>query len=116
MELPLLDPAKTKNYLGLKDGQHVAPTVFAMTKRGPALVMDEGVGWFADKDGSITVLVRDNFNDWVNTIDSADVYDLLSDKTITLEELIGTYNDRYRANLSLWENQVDGVDQSMSVV
>lgn len=78
--------------------------------------MDEGVGWFADDDDNITVLCFESYNDFVRTIHKSDIPSLLSTNTITLEDFIGTYNDRYRANLSLWENQVAGVDQSMSVV
>lgn len=78
--------------------------------------MDEGVGWFADDDDNITVLCFESYNDFVRTIHKSDIPSLLSTNTITLEDFIGTYNDRYRANLSLWEDQVAGVDQSMSVV
>lgn len=78
--------------------------------------MDEGVGWFADDGDNITVLCFESYNDFVRTIHKSDIPSLLSTNTITLKDFIGTYNDRYRANLSLWEDQVAGVDQSMSVV
>lgn len=78
--------------------------------------MDEGVGWFADDDDNITVLCFESYNDFVRTIHKSDIPSLVSTNTITLKDFIGTYNDRYRSNLSLWEGQVAGVDQSMSVV
>jgi len=57
MEFPLLDPLLVKKELGIDEDRHkLSPTVFAMTKKGPALIMDEGVGWMFDEDNESTLV------------------------------------------------------------
>ena len=116
MEYPLLDSELVKIELGLDDDWTLSPTVFVITHRGPALVMDEGVGWFFDEDGyedKSNVMLDNGFSYISRDITLEQAKRCISENTITLENLIGTYNDRYRANLSLWQRQVEGIDQNV---
>ena len=116
MEFPMLDSELVKIELGLDDELTLVPTAFLITGNGPALVMDEGVGWFFDEDGyegKSNVMLDNGFTYLSRDITLEQAKRCISENTITLENLIGTYNDRYRANLSLWQNQVEGIEQDV---
>jgi len=110
----MIDTEKAKSILGLnKDEQWVAPSVVVNTRKGLALVCYEGVGWFADKDKVYKILVGDEWNDWVRDITEEQLLSIISDEETTLHQLIDPYNDRTRANLSLWQNVIEGYDQNV---
>jgi hypothetical protein len=114
MEFPLLDPLLVKKELGIDEDRHkLSPTVFAMTKKGPALIMDEGVGWMFDEDNESTLVFYEAFGDSAKTITLEQAKRCISENTIDLETLIGTYNDRYRNNLDLWTGMTKDVPQNV---
>lgn len=114
MEFPLLDPLLVKQELGIDPDRHkLSPTIFAITKKGPALIMDEGVGWVFNEDEESTLVFYEAFGDSAKTITLEQAKRCISDNTISLETLVGTYNNRYRANLSLWEGMTKDVPQNV---
>ena len=117
MEFPLLDPLLVKQELGIDPDRHkLSPTIFAITKKGPALIMDEGVGWVFNEDEESTLVFYEAFGDSAKTITLEQAKRCISSNTIDLETFIGTYNTRYRNNLSLWKNMTEDVDQSAVLV
>ncbi len=110
----MIDTEKAKNVLGLNKDEHwVAPSAVVNTRKGLALVCYEGVGWFGDKDGSYKILVGDEWNDWVRDITEEQLLSIISNEETTLHKLIDPHNDRTRANLSLWERQIQDIDQNV---
>jgi hypothetical protein len=86
--------------------------------KGPATVLDEGVGWYADANGGIPI------NYWgINgaggyidiTVD--ELKSLISDKTVNLADHIRVFGDRLENNFYIWRNYAKGFPQDkMSVV
>ena len=111
MEFPILDTTLLRQELNVGEGDTLMPHIFAMTKEGPAIICDEGVGWvFDDNDESHIVSYGSSYT---ITLDQASR--CISTNTITLEDFIGTYNDRYRRNLSIWTGMTEDVSQNVLV-
>ena len=87
-------------------------------KNGVATVIDEGVGWFADKNGKLPI------NYWgINgsggylDITPEELMPLISDETIDLADHVRIFGDRLETNLNIWQNYAKGYPQDkMSVV
>lgn len=109
MEFPILDNTLLHQELNIGDGDTLFTHIFAMTKEGPAIIMDEGVGWVFDDNDESTIISYGS--SYTITLDQASR--CISANTITLENLIGTYNDRYRRNLSIWTGMTENVPQNV---
>lgn len=104
MKFPILDPNLVRAELGIDKADLIIPTVFLeSTKEGPALVCDEGVGWFFDEDEKSLIVTAGS--SYKITLEQAKR--CLSENSISLRDFIGTYNDRYLKNLYLWEGMVE---------
>ena len=85
--------------------------------KGPATVLDEGVGWYADANGGIPI------NYWgINgtggyiDITVEELSSLISDKTVNLADHIRSFGDRLETNFSIWRRYGLGYPQDkMSV-
>jgi hypothetical protein len=114
MNVKMIDTQKAKSILGLnKEEQWVAPSVVVNTRKGLALVCYEGVGWFSDDEGIYKILVGDEWNDWVRDITEEQLLSIISNEETTLHKLIDPHNDRTRANLGIWERQIEDIDQNV---
>ena len=112
MKFPILAPTLLRQELNVGEGDTLMPHIFAMTKEGPAIICDEGVGWvFDENDESVIVSYGTSY-----TITLEQAKRCISDEDIDLDIFIGTYNDRYRRNLSLWKGMTEDVDQSAILV
>ena len=87
-------------------------------KNGLATVMDEGVGWFADKDGKLPINYwGKNGNNGYLDITVEELYPLISDETIDLADHVRIFGDRLETNLSTWQYYAKNYPQDkMSVV
>jgi hypothetical protein len=87
-------------------------------KNGLATVLDEGVGWFADKDGGIPINYwGKNGNSGYIDITVEDLQTLISDETIDLADHVRVFGDRLETNLYVWQSYAKGYPQDkMSVV
>lgn len=109
MEFPILDPVLIRNEINVGEGDTLMPHIFAMTKEGPAIICDEGVGWMFDENDESNIVSYGT--SYTITLDQAKR--CISENTITLETFIGTYNDRYRRNLSIWKGMTEDVPQNV---
>ena len=109
MEFPILDTTLLRQELNVGEGDTLMPHIFAMTKDGPAIICDEGVGWVFDENNESVVLSYGT--SYAITLEQAKR--CISNDTIDLETFIGTYNTRYRRNLSLWEGMTEDVPQNV---
>jgi hypothetical protein len=87
-------------------------------KNGLATVLDEGVGWFADKNGKLPINYwGKNGNNGYLDITVEELYPLISDETIDLADHVRIFGDRLETNLYIWQNYAKGYPQDkMSVV
>lgn len=86
--------------------------------KGLATVGEEGVGWFADKDGGIPITYW-GINGSGGYIDVSvdELRTLISDKTIDLADHVRVFGDRLETNLELWQYYAKGYPQDkMSLV
>lgn len=109
MEFPILDNELVRMELGLDESDTLFPHIFAMTKDGPAIICDEGVGWVFDENDESNIVSY--VGSYTITLDQASR--CISTNTTTLENLIGTYNDRYRNNLFIWEGMTEDISQNV---
>ena len=113
MNVKMIDTEKAEILLGMtKEGQWVAPAVVVNTPKGLAVVCYEGVGWFED-EGMYKILVGDEYGDWVKSITKDELLSIISNEETTLHKLIDPHNDRTRANLSIWQNQIKDTPQNV---
>ena len=87
-------------------------------KSGPATVITEGVGWFADAHGKLPInYYGKNGNNGYLDITLAELAPLISDKTIDLADHVRVFGDRLETNLYIWQNYAKKYPQDkMSVV
>ena len=87
-------------------------------KNGVATVLDEGVGWYADKEGKLPINYwGKNGNNGYLDITPEELAPLISDETIDLADHVRVFGDRLETNLYLWQNYAKGYPQDkMSVV
>lgn len=87
-------------------------------EKGLATVIDEGVGWFADKNGGIPINYwgKNGGNGYID-ITADELKTLISDKTIDLADHIRVFGDRLENNLYIWQSYAKGYPQDkMSLV
>ena len=86
-------------------------------KNGLATVLDEGVGWFADKNGGIPINYwGKNGNNGYIDVTAEELKTLISDETIDLADHIRVFGDRLETNLYVWQQYAKGYPQDkMSV-
>ena len=87
-------------------------------KNGLATVLDEGVGWFADKVGGIPInYYGKNGNSGYIDITAEELKTLISDETIDLADHVRVFGDRLETNLYVWQQYAKGYPQDkMSLV
>jgi hypothetical protein len=87
-------------------------------KNGLATVLDEGVGWFADKVGLLPInYYGKNGNSGYIDITPEELKTLISDETIDLADHIRVFGDRLETNLYVWQQYAKGYPQDkMSLV
>jgi hypothetical protein len=87
-------------------------------KNGLATVLDEGVGWFADKVGGIPINYwGKNGNNGYIDVTAEELKTLISDETIDLADHIRVFGDRLETNLYVWQQYAKGYPQDkMSLV
>jgi len=87
-------------------------------KNGLATVLDEGVGWFADKDGGIPINYwGKNGNSGYIDVTAEELQTLISDETIDLADHVRVFGDRLETNLYIWQSYAKGYPQDkMSLV
>ena len=87
-------------------------------KNGLATVLDEGVGWFADKDGGIPINYwGKNGNSGYIDVTADELRTLISDETIDLADHIRVFGDRLETNLYVWQQYAKKFPQDkMSLV
>jgi hypothetical protein len=87
-------------------------------KNGVATVLDEGVGWYADKEGKLPINYwGKNGNNGYLDITPEELAPLISDETIDLADHVRVFGDRLETNLFIWQNYAKNYPQDkMSVV
>lgn len=87
-------------------------------EKGLATVIDEGVGWFADKDGGIPINYWGKYGSGGYIDVTADeLKTLISDETIDLADHVRVFGDRLETNLYIWQSYAKGYPQDkMSLV
>jgi hypothetical protein len=87
-------------------------------KNGLATVLDEGVGWFADKDGGIPINYwgKNGSGGYID-VTADELRTLISDETTDLADHIRVFGDRLETNLYVWQQYAKGYPQDkMSLV
>ena len=87
-------------------------------KNGVATVLDEGVGWYADKEGKLPINYwgKNGANGYID-ITPEELAPLISDETIDLADHVRVFGDRLETNLFIWQNYAKNYPQDkMSVV
>jgi hypothetical protein len=74
-------------------------------KNGVATVIDEGVGWYADKEGKLPINYWGlNGSGGYLDITPEELFPLISDETIDLADHVRVFGDRLENNLWIWQN------------
>jgi len=87
-------------------------------KNGVATVIDEGVGWYADKNGKLPINYygKNGMGGYLD-ITPEELAPLISDETIDLADHVRIFGDRLETNLAIWQYYAKGYPQDkMSVV
>ena len=87
-------------------------------ENGVATLLDEGVGWFADKNGKLPINYwgKNGMSGYLD-ITPAELAPLISDETIDLADHVRVFGDRLETNLAVWQYYAKGYPQDkMSVV
>jgi hypothetical protein len=119
-----LHPEKTtkfiKDTLGVGDDVEINAEVMLIVngKNGVATVMDEGVGWFADKNGKLPINYwGKNGNNGYIDIYPEQLVPLIADTTLDIADFVRIFGDRLETNVSIWQQYAKGYPQDkMSVV
>jgi hypothetical protein len=119
-----LHPEKTtkfiKDTLGVGDDVEINAEVMLIVngKNGVATVMDEGVGWFADKNGKLPINYwGKNGNNGYIDIYPEQLVPLIADTTLDIADFVRIFGDRLETNVSIWQQYAKGYKQDkMSVV
>ena len=89
--------------------------VLVKTDKGVAYICTEGVGWWADEDGTIEVEFHSGMHIGYTAIPLEDVVACVSDQTVELADFIRTFGDRLDSNFWLWARKIDGIVQDWEV-
>lgn len=108
-----------KDYFQDQDANITAERMVIVNgEKGLATVIDEGVGWYADKNGGIPI---NYFTEYGNggyiDVTAYELKTLISDETIDLADHVRVFGYRLENNLHLWQNYAKGYPQDkMSLV
>lgn len=89
--------------------------VLVKTDKGVAYICTEGVGWWAEDDGTIEVQFHGGMSIGYTAIPLEDVVACLSSETVELGEFIRTFGDRLDSNFWLWARKISGIVQDWEV-
>lgn len=97
---------------------HAEPMLVAMGKSGIATICNEGVGWFADKEGKLPINYwGKNGNSGYLDITPEELLPLISDETEDLADFVRAFGDRLETNFYIWQQYAKGYQQDkMSLV
>ena len=87
-------------------------------ENGVATLLDEGVGWYADKNGKLPINYwgKNGMSGYLD-ITPEELAPLISDETIDLADHVRLFGDRLETNLTIWQYYAKGYPQDkMSVV
>ena len=87
-------------------------------ENGVATLLDEGVGWYADKNGKLPINYwgKNGMSGYLD-ITPAELAPLISDETIDLADHVRVFGDRLETNLYVWQQYAKGYPQDkMSLV
>lgn len=119
----LLDVEKAtqfiKDYFQDQDANITADRMVIVNgEKGVATVVDEGVGWYADKEGKLPINYFGQYGSggYID-ITPYELATLISDETIDLADHVRTFGDRLETNLYIWQSYAKGYPQDkMSLV
>ena len=85
------------------------------TEKGIAYLCTEGVGWWAEDDGTIEVEFHAGMHTGYTAIPLEDVVACMSSEKVELGEFIRTFGSRLESNFWAWKNAIDGIEQDWEV-
>ena len=114
----MLDVDKATSFIKKKldapDVPFVAdPMVIVNGEKGLATVINQGVGWYVDKDGFLPINYSGpaDLSGYLD-ISLAELAYLISDETVDISEFIKSLTERHETNFFLWKYYARGFPQS----
>jgi hypothetical protein len=90
--------------------------VLAKTVKGIAYICGEGVGWWADEDGTIEVEFSGGMSIGYTAIPLDDVVACISSETVELRDFVRVFGDRLDSNCYVWQSEITGIEQDWEVL
>lgn len=90
--------------------------VLVKTAKGIAYICTEGVGWWAEDDGTIEVEFSGGMSIGYTAIPLDDVVACVSDETVDLRDFVRVFGDRLDTNCYLWQSEITGIEQNWEVL
>lgn len=120
-EVHLLDSVKLTEYAQSVWGDgvpnaRITRQAIARTGKGVAVIVGEGVGWYANDDDTFDVEYTNGMGYYYTKIPVSVVLGAVSAERVELREFVRTFGSRLDINCSLWQDAISNVEQKWEVM
>ena len=120
-EVHLLDSDKLTEYLlsiwaDAPSTARVTRQAIALTKKGVAVVVSEGVGWFVNDDDTFDVEYTNGMSYAYMKVPTSVVLEAVSTERIELRDFVRSFGSRLDINCGIWQDAISNIEQKWEVM
>jgi hypothetical protein len=120
-EVHLLDNVKLTEYMKstwqtAPENAGVTSQAIALTKKGVAVIISEGVGWYANDDDTFDIQYTNGMGYYYMTIPVDVVMGAVSAERVELRDFVRSFGSRLDNNCWLWQDAISNVEQKWEVM